>query len=242
MVSNQFDYLAYGTELKQAKKLIVLLHGFGRSAVFMEKVAEEIEKKVPDAAIIVPQAPELLDLPVSDDNYILPVPQILKDDKVEQSLKRQWFTVESRDYAEMAKMIYQVSTKMNDFIDDFRDEAGLNDSDIAVMGFSQGGAVALYSAFMRDNPLACVVGHSTVFWETPFLQSKPPTYFIYGTADEEFSEQQYKGVLERLQNYLGADHLLDVSVVKGLSHKTSKESRLLTADYLADQLNKPPKP
>jgi phospholipase/carboxylesterase len=196
--------------------------------------AKEISAQIPDAKVVLPNAPEKLVLPKDNKNKVLPVPQILKneDSKVDKYNLRQWFTLEG-EWPDVKQNIMKVVPRLNSFIDNQRDILGISNQDIAVLGFSQGGGVGLFATYSRDEPIGCIVAHSTVFMNDSTLKSKTPTYFIYGDKDEEFSQKQYSDIISHLQSYLGS---VKTESVKGLKHKTNAESRQKSALFIKKHL------
>ncbi len=233
-MKEEFEYIAKGAAPDKAQKLVILLHGYGFNAYAMEKLADLVVAKVPQAQLIMPHAPESYDNPSVDEAGLLQVPQILRDETNMVDDPRQWFSIQGKTLPDYAKALSDLAVRMNDFIDKKRDEAGITDRDIAIMGFSMGGAVALYTAYLRADEVACVVGHSTVFGGGENLRTKPSTLFIYGGADEEFSVARYQDVIAALQSY-GVD--LSTHYIPDLSHRTSHESRLFTADFIARHIS-----
>ena len=230
MSDNDFDFIEVGPLKPPATKLVFVLHGYGRNAETMKIVGQDIAAAIPNAKIILPNAPEPFKLPERRGDNVLHVPEVVKNGKGVNDPKalRQWFSIHG-GWTDVHKKIAAVVPRLNKFIDKQRDLAGLEDKDIAILGFSQGGGVGLYTAYMRDKPIASLVAHSTVFIGDTGLKSKPPTLFIYGDKDEEFTEARYKEIISKLRDYLGA---LETSKVPGLKHKTSAESRRRAASFI----------
>lgn len=235
--SDTLDFISKGPLQEPAAKLVVLCHGYGYNASFMEKQADAILKEIPNALIIMPHAPEELNTP---DDTALKVPQQVTDNRESLSggQRRQWFSIEGGDLQAIHARSIAAAKKLNEFIDIKRDELGIQDSDIAMMGLSQGGNIAMNAAYLRKNTIACVVGHSTLVQVSPEFNSTPPTYYIYGDNDEEFTTEFYQGVADMLRQN---GYELEVTEVPGLSHKTSEESREHVANYMKRKLN-PPRP
>lgn len=227
-LSSAFAYNARGAAPDRARQLVILLHGYGRSAALMEKVADAILDTLPTARIIMPEAPEKMDRPADERDNLLRVPA---DVRAPDGLpERQWFDIRG-DAAALRQRVAGVTARLNDFIDAQRDLLGLQDKDIALMGFSQGGAVALYTALSRAAEIRCVVGHSTIFVGQAAFRSRPPVLHIYGGADPEFSQQRFADTAAALAHFTDR---LTVRKIDGLVHKTSAESRAAVARYIAD--------
>ena len=227
------EYLQQAPKSGSVEQLVVLLHGYGRNATLMQKLAAEISLRLPQALIVMPQAPEEFEAHTSDEGNVLRVPEQLRGDDPEglpTGARRQWFSIRASSLDDMAHHLMGAAAQVNDFISVKLAEYGLPDSDAALMGFSQGGVVALYAAYHRANPVRCVVGHSTIFMGGAGLGSKPPTLYLYGLADEEFKPARY----EAASAFVKA-HVPDTTVraIPGLRHTTNAKSRAIVADYIA---------
>jgi phospholipase/carboxylesterase len=235
-LKHQFNYLSFGKTEGAPSQIIFLLHGYGRSAFFMTKVADEITARMPDALVMALEAPEELDLPQNIDNqdYVLRIPEILMNDTVDQSLRRQWFSIQSGGIGEYQDMTRRVAADLNAFISDKRDEYSLSDKQIGLMGFSQGAAVGLCASLTRESKLGCVVVHSGPFFgDYSDFRSKPSMLYLYGDNDEEFSASHFKLMRDQLKGYHSA---IDTQVIKGLQHRTSSVSRKALAKYFEHKM------
>lgn len=213
-------------------KIVLLLHGYGRDATLMQKLADEIAGKLPHALIVMPHAPEEFEAPDSDHGNVLRVPEQLRVDNPDDlppGTRRQWFSIRAADLKELANGLARASEGVNRLITALCSQYQLTDRDVALMGFSQGGGVALFSAYMREREVACVVGHSTIFVESPAYKSAPPTLYLYGEQDEEFDDRHYGHGVAAVKAYIP-----DATIVSmpGLRHTTSAESRATVADYI----------
>lgn len=231
-MKEEFDYVAKGLPAGQAKQLVFLLHGVGLNATVMDKMAQDVLTALPTAAVIMPHGPEAYNPPPPRNDDLLHAPQIpgsFND-------ARQWFDI-GGDVPAVRTKLMTVAGKMNAFIDNQRDLFSLKDKDIAIMGFSQGGGVALYAAFLRAAGTGCAVGHSTIFFNEPSFKSAPPTLFLYGTADPEFSMQAYAQSTAHLTAYAPAAQIVEIA---GLQHRTSAVSRKIVAEFISDRLSPAP--
>ncbi len=242
-----FEYLSFRPQEGTVKRLAFIFHGYGRNASYVRKIAEAMQEKIPNLLVIAPEGPEVFVLPDDDDGRdpVLQVPRQLREDtdsgendvSPEDKLRyapeqRQWFGIKGASLEELNKSMLKIAAELNEFIDEQRDKEGLENEDIVISGFSQGGAVALFTAYMRDDPVRCVIAHSGLFFLVDGLKSDSPTLFVYGDQDEEFSNERYAAVIHGLQQ-----HCQDLTVekIEGLTHKTNQESRETMAQYVKDQ-------
>lgn len=226
------QYLENAPENGVVTQLVVLLHGYGRDASLMKKLSDEVRARLPQALILMPQAPEDMEDHVGEDN-VLRVPEQLRGDH-QQSFapgsRRKWFSIRGAALEDLSHRILQVTDRVNDFITGKMREHGLQDEDVALMGFSQGGVVALYTAYRRARPISCVVGHSTLFMPGLIPVSRMPTLYLYGLDDEEFPPSRYE---EAARLLLAQVPETTVRALAGLRHTTNAESRAVVADYIA---------
>jgi phospholipase/carboxylesterase len=221
-----FDYVARGPE--KARRLVVLLHGYGRNPAFMEKVADAILADLPDTRIVMPWAPDPMNRPGDESGNLLHVPADVRE--ADGQAERQWFDIQG-GAQELRSRVVKIATRMNQFIDNQRDIMGIDDHDIAIMGFSQGGGVALYTALMRAQTVRCVVAHSTIFLGDTTFRSRPPVLMLRGLADPEFPVSMFETAEKAIGQYTDS---LTLRTVPGLGHSTNRDSREIVAHYIRD--------
>jgi phospholipase/carboxylesterase len=226
------EFIAEGPVSGKAKQLVVLLHGLGFNAEHMLGLALAVRERLPDALVVMPRGLERFSRGTGRPDNFFTLPVQLAAEAKPAFEQRQWFPIDGT-WAEIQANMERLAPRLNAFIDAQRDALGIEDENIALMGFSQGGGVALATAFSRHSAIGCVVGHSTLVRPDKSFTAKPPTLFIYGTADEEFSAAKYEEIIQDLRDYLAE---VDVGIVPGLSHRTSSASRMLAADYIAHHL------
>lgn len=235
-IDNLFSYREAGKAAGDARFLVVLLHGYGRNGHVMEKQAEQILRLVPEARIVMPHGPDTLEKMLDDAGNALPVPQVLRSDEAQAILgdRRQWFSIRGKR-SDLAAGLIRTARNLNLFIDRHQGQAGVDSTHTALMGFSQGGGLALYTALTRPAPLACVVGHSTIFLTDAPAVSQTPALYLYGTQDEEFDLPVFHDGAARLGQQV---HDLTINSVVGLGHRTSEQSRAIVARYIAGRLRR----
>ncbi|MFT6106398.1 MAG: phospholipase/carboxylesterase [Rickettsiales bacterium] len=150
------------------KKLIVFLHGYGSSGEDLIALARDFCHDIPDAHFVSPNAP--FDLEGSFlGGY-------------------QWFSLANRD----PKIIYPQILEANNILDAFLDSQlkrfGLTDSDMILIGFSQGAMMANYSALRNPTQISGVISYSGRFilpkWLGEKMISKPKICLIHGKDDD----------------------------------------------------------
>jgi phospholipase/carboxylesterase len=124
---------------RTTRQLVVFLHGYGADGNDLIAIARQWQTFLPDAAFVSPHAPE-------------PCAQAPGG--------RQWFTLTMRDMEERWIGVNKAGPALDAFLDAERDRYGLDDSKIALVGFSQGTMLALHVGLRRKKAPAAILGYS----------------------------------------------------------------------------------
>ncbi|MEJ0095491.1 MAG: dienelactone hydrolase family protein [Methylocella sp.] len=156
---------------RNAKQLIVFLHGYGADGSDLIAIAKQWQAFMPDAAFVSPNAPE----PCS-----------------QAPSGRQWFPLTMRDPNERWIGVNKAAPGLDAFLDAELQRHGLDESKLALVGFSQGTMVALHVGLRRKRALAAIVGYSGAVVGPEHLSQAtahtpagkaPPILLIHGSED-----------------------------------------------------------
>jgi len=148
------------------KQLVILLHGLGADGNDLIGLAPYWAPLLPDAEFLSPNAPFPCDM---------------------APFGYQWMS--ARDPAPEARLAgaRAAASILNDFIDESLEARSLSDSDLALVGFSQGTMMSLFVGPRRERQLAGIVGFSGRLIAPQLLNeeisSRPPILLIHGTDD-----------------------------------------------------------
>jgi phospholipase/carboxylesterase len=225
-----FDYFTLGAELAHAKQLVFLFHGYGVNAHYMTKPALAVLNLLPEACCVLIQAPDILNRNRDGNDGLLSMPASVRAQILSE--EREWFGLggKASDYA---RRMVALTLRVNHFVHEIQSRTNIADDKIAYYGFSQGGGVALYSAFMRSHVMGCVVGHSTIYLPYDDIRSAPPVLMIYGEKDGDISQERYE--LSR-RAILAQCPDVTIEIVLELEHKTNEQSRAICASFIAQLL------
>jgi phospholipase/carboxylesterase len=149
------------------KQLVVFLHGYGADGNDLIGIGKEWTRFLPDAAFASPHAPEPCGM---------------------SPMGRQWFALTFRDPDERWRGVNHARPTLDAFLDAELARLGLDDSRLALVGFSQGTMMALHAAPRRARPAAAVVGYSGMLAGADKLAadvaSRPPVLLVHGDQDE----------------------------------------------------------
>ena len=196
------------------RQLVILLHGVGADGHDLINLSQTMGKALPHARFIAPNAPEPCDM---------------------APMGYQWFSLQDRTPSVMLAGIKRTVPLVNAFIDAELAKNGLDDRQLAVVGFSQGTMTSLYVAPRRPKQMAALLGYAGAMLAADTLAaealSKPPTMLIHGDADTVVPIQAMHAAVAALQS---ADIPVQWSVRPGLPHGIDPEGMASGAAFLAN--------
>jgi phospholipase/carboxylesterase len=146
--------------------LVILLHGLGADGNDLIGLAPYWARLLPTTEFLSPNAPFPCDM--APYGY-------------------QWFSSQDRSPAAVLAGVRAAAPFLDAFIDTALAERGLDDSDLALVGFSQGTMMSLFVGLRRAKPAAGILGFSGRLLApellTSELRSRPRTFLVHGTDD-----------------------------------------------------------
>jgi phospholipase/carboxylesterase len=148
------------------KRLVILLHGLGADGNDLIGLAPYWAPLLPDAEFVSPNAPFPCDM---------------------APFGYQWMSVS--DSAPEARLAgaRAAGAILNDFIDEALEARSLTESELALVGFSQGTMMSLFVGPRRERQIAGIVGFSGRLIAPQLLgeeiRSRPPILLVHGTDD-----------------------------------------------------------
>lgn len=148
---------------------VVFLHGYGADGADLLGLADPMAPHLPHAAFYAPDAPE----PCAASPF-----------------GRQWFSIPRFDGTTMAVSMAGMMQSASDlaaYLASIRAATGLENHQIALVGFSQGTMMALEVGLRELAPLAAIVGFSGRLNRPEVLDeigSYPPVLLLHGDRDE----------------------------------------------------------
>lgn len=154
------------------KQLVVFLHGYGADGGDLIALGEQWQDLLPDAAFVAPHAPELC---------------------AQAPVGRQWFALTMRDQGELWRGVNAAGPGLDTFLDAELARNHLDDSKLALVGFSQGTMMALHVGLRRTCMPAAILGYSGLLAGSEHLAEArgrgrlghpPPILLIHGDQDD----------------------------------------------------------
>ena len=147
------------------REIVLLLHGFGSSGSDLISFVPHWQHALPDALFLAPHAPQRC---VFGSGF-------------------QWWPLNGFSSQALASGAASAASAIDAFIDRKLAQYGLSESQMAIVGFSQGTMMALHVGLRRERALAGIVGFSGMLTGGRELAhqivTKPPVLLVHGSAD-----------------------------------------------------------
>jgi phospholipase/carboxylesterase len=147
--------------------LVILLHGYGSNGPDLMGLAPYFAKAAPRAQFVAPNAPD--PVPMAPGGY-------------------QWFPITQLDPRLMEQGVTRAAPSLDRFIDRELERYGLEESRLALVGFSQGTMMALHVGVRRARACAAIVGFSGALVAPGKLAAEakavPPILLVHGDRDD----------------------------------------------------------
>jgi len=154
----------------------------------------------------------------------------------------QWFESEGKSEAEILEGLDRAAAELNPFIDEMLARRRLDDSHLALVGFSQGADLALHVALRRKKAPGAVVAFSGLHYLPQSIAdaaSKPDMLLVHGDADPVAPLD----VMTRAKEALKAQDVPVKSMTrKGTGHMIDDDAVMGCDTFLPKTMIKPKKP
>jgi phospholipase/carboxylesterase len=195
------------------KQLVVLLHGYGSNGDDLISLAPYWADLVPDAEFVSPNAP----FPCEANPFG----------------GFQWFGLADRDPAVILSGTRAAAAVIDAYLDEALRSRGLDDSKLALVGFSQGTMMSLHVGPRRSIAPAAILGYSGRLIAANLLatelKSKPPVLLVHGTADQMVPFQSMDAAAAALR---ALDLSVETLARPGLPHSIDPEGLARGGQFL----------
>jgi phospholipase/carboxylesterase len=182
------------------RKIVLMLHGLGSNGQDLMGLAPLLAQHVPDALFLSPDAPQAYDMAPPGFGF-------------------QWFSLQSYEPEFMFDGATATLPSLNTYIDHVLADTGLKESDLVLLGFSQGTMMSLFAACRRSAPVAGVLGYSGALLETDSsamaAMQKFPVCLIHGAADDVVPLARFHAAKTGLET---AGYEVDSLIIPDLPH------------------------
>ena len=206
------------------KQLVVFLHGYGADGNDLIEIGKQWQRWLPDALFISPNAPDRCAMSPSG---------------------RQWFPLTRRDPDESWKGVVSARPGIDAFLDAELAANNLDDSKLAIVGFSQGTMMALHVGLRRQRAPAAVLGFSGVLVGPEHLGEAtartpkgetPPILLFHGSNDDVIPVD---ALFESTEQLAKANIPVQWHLSPGLGHGIDGEGLIQGGQFLAKAFGLP---
>jgi phospholipase/carboxylesterase len=185
------------------KQLVVLLHGFGADGNDLIGLAPQWAPVLPDAEFLSPHAP----FPCEGAPF-----------------GRQWFGFNGRSREQVLAEVRVAAGILDQFLTEALAARGLDESKLALVGFSQGAMMSMFVSLRRAKEIAGVVAYSGRLFAPESLatemKSKPKMLLVHGDRDQVVPPEAHPEALKAL---LAAGVPAEGLLCPGLGHGIDEE-------------------
>lgn len=182
-----FYYLEFPASGEKADSLVIILHGHNNHPRMFEQLPAQLQKEWPGADVLILRAP-IAQNATEESKARNGVPDV-EDLYTWHRLERRLRNHVTLALAHLFNRVGIVS-KLNKFIDHQLEARNLKDENLAIFGFSMGGAIAVETATKRRGKCAAVVCHSGMVLPKLKARVRPDTLMVMGEKDALFYTQR----------------------------------------------------
>jgi len=201
-----------------AQQLVVFLHGYGADGNDLIELGRQWRNLLPNCAFVSPHAPE----PCGG-----------------SPMGKQWFPLTMRDPNERWTGVIKARPGLDAFLDAELQRLGLDDSRLALVGFSQGTMMALHVGLRRRLAPAAIIGFSGMLVGPEHLTeaeardargAPPPILLVHGDQDQTIPlDAMFIGAEELAKSEIPCQWHLSIGVAHGIDNAGLRHAGLFLA-------------
>ena len=192
-------------------ELVVICHGVGANGDDLIRIAPSLAACLPHAAFAAPDAPSLHD----------------------SGSGRQWWSLADRTPSVMEAGVRRAAPYLDRFIDAELARLGLAADRYALVGFSQGAMMVLFTGLRRNTPPRAILAIAGALLAPQSLAAelryRPPVMLLHGEADDVVPPQRSRDADEVLRR---AGIPVETVFVPSLVHNIHETDLARGADFL----------
>ena len=201
----------------EIENAIILLHGYGGDGKDISVLTLNWKKHLPNTVFICPDGPERC--PINPSGF-------------------QWFDLTKDDPKYILQESIKAEKKLNQFIDEVKDEFNLENKKICLSGFSQGCMMSINVGLTSNQEYNCIVGFSGKIIDQEDLRMRKKvstnTLLIHGDSDQVVSPNF---LLEAKDFFIRNNINIETHLIKNCDHHIPIEASSIALNYITKKIN-----
>ena len=197
---------------KDINNVVILLHGYGGDGNDISMLALNWKRYMPNTIFICPNGHETC--PINPSGY-------------------QWFDLTKDDPNYILNESLKAERKINQFLDEIKEEYKIENNQICLSGFSQGCMMCINVSLINEQPYSCVVGFSGKIINTENLKMRKKNYanilLIHGDNDDIVPPTY---LLEAKDFLLREKVNIETHLIKNCGHHIPIEASSIGLNYI----------
>tara|TARA_B100001093_G_scaffold509240_1_gene572909 strand:+ start:1340 stop:2002 length:663 start_codon:yes stop_codon:yes gene_type:complete len=197
---------------KEIRYAIILLHGYGGDGKDISSLSLNWKRHLPNTIFICPDGHEKCSINPSG---------------------FQWFDLTNDDPNYILEQSINAEKKINQFIDEIKNEFNLDNDKICLAGFSQGCMMSINLGLISDKEYNCVIGFSGKIIDQEDLKSRKKTstntLLIHGDLDQVVPADS---MLEAKDFFIRNNIPIETHLIKNCDHHIPMEASSIALNYI----------
>ena len=201
---------------KEIKSAIILLHGYGGDGKDISMLSLNWKRHLPNTIFICPNGHESCSINPSG---------------------FQWFDLTKDDPKYIIEQSIKAENKLNQFIDEVKNEFKLKNNNICLSGFSQGCMMSINLGLTSEEEFNCIVGFSGKIIDQENLKSRKKNstniLLIHGESDQVVSPNF---MLEAKDFLIRNNVDIETHLIKNCDHHIPIEASSIALNYILKKI------
>ena len=197
---------------KEIKNAIILLHGYGGDGKDISMLSLNWKRYLPNTIFICPNGHESCSINPSG---------------------FQWFDLTKDDPKYIIEQSIKAENKLNQFIDEVKNEFKLKNNNICLSGFSQGCMMSINLGLTSEEEFNCIVGFSGKIIDQENLKSRKKNstniLLIHGDSDQVVSPNF---MLEAKDFFIRNNVDIETHLIENCDHHIPIEASSIALNYI----------
>jgi len=201
---------------KEIKSAIILLHGYGGDGKDISMLSLNWKRYLPNTIFICPNGHESCSINPSG---------------------FQWFDLTKDDPKYIIEQSINAENKLNQFIDEVKNEFKLKNNNICLSGFSQGCMMSINLGLTTEEEFNCIVGFSGKIIDQENLKSRKKNstniLLIHGESDQVVSPNF---MLEAKDFFIRNNVDIETHLIENCDHHIPIEASSIALNYILKKI------